>query len=204
MQNTSSAVMQQRKEPSDSFDYFPTQPWATRALCEKLLSLNLARETEIVIEPACGEGHMARPLLEYFRAVKAFDIQPMGYGGQADYLWPDGDYSTDWTITNPPFRLALQFILKALLNSRVGVAMFVRTSFLESVSRYEELFEPHPPTYVFQFTERVPLFKGRLDPRGGTATSYCWVVWLKGFPKQTYFDWISPCRKRLEKEGDYA
>ena len=33
-QNRSSAVMQQRKEPHDSLDDFPTPPWATRALCE--------------------------------------------------------------------------------------------------------------------------------------------------------------------------
>ena len=34
MQNTSSSVMQQRSEPQDSLDDFPTPPWATRALCE--------------------------------------------------------------------------------------------------------------------------------------------------------------------------
>ncbi|MGH8525505.1 MAG: SAM-dependent methyltransferase, partial [Gammaproteobacteria bacterium] len=32
MQNTSHAVMAQRLEPKDSFDDFPTPPWATRAL----------------------------------------------------------------------------------------------------------------------------------------------------------------------------
>lgn len=35
-QNCSSAVMQQRSEPRDSLDDFPTPPWATRALCEWL------------------------------------------------------------------------------------------------------------------------------------------------------------------------
>jgi hypothetical protein len=35
-QNRSSAVMQQRSEPHDSLDDFPTPPWATRALCEFL------------------------------------------------------------------------------------------------------------------------------------------------------------------------
>jgi len=34
MQNTSHAVMAQRVEPHDSLDFFPTPPWATRALCE--------------------------------------------------------------------------------------------------------------------------------------------------------------------------
>lgn len=30
--NRSQAVMSQRSEPHDSFDYFPTPVWATRAL----------------------------------------------------------------------------------------------------------------------------------------------------------------------------
>ena len=33
-QNTFSALMQQRSEPHDGLDDFPTQPWATKALCE--------------------------------------------------------------------------------------------------------------------------------------------------------------------------
>jgi hypothetical protein len=36
-QNTSHAVMAQRFEALDSLDDFPTPPWATRALCEKLI-----------------------------------------------------------------------------------------------------------------------------------------------------------------------
>lgn len=204
-QNTSSAVMQQRREPADSFDYFPTPLWATRALTMMLDKHKLIDGEVIVIDPCCGQGHMTRPLREEFEHVHAYDIQDMGFGEVADYLWPDGDYVTDWTIANPPFRLAQQFILKALVNSRDGVAMFVRTSFLEGIRRHNELFSEHPPYIIFQFTERVPLFKGRVDPRGSSATSYCWIVWKNTIENtSTKFDWIPPCRKRLEREGDYA
>jgi site-specific DNA-cytosine methylase len=46
--NTSPAVMQQRHEPHNSLDDFPTPPWATRALCERLGDLSglTARECE--------------------------------------------------------------------------------------------------------------------------------------------------------------
>ena len=44
-QNRSSAVMAQRKEPPDSLDFFPTPPWATRALCERLASEGIVFET---------------------------------------------------------------------------------------------------------------------------------------------------------------
>lgn len=36
-QNVSTAVMQRRVEAPDSLDFFPTPPWATRALCEHVL-----------------------------------------------------------------------------------------------------------------------------------------------------------------------
>ena len=66
-QNRSSAVMQQRSEPHESLDDFPTPPWATRALCEqlKLLGFDLPRQS--VWEPACNRGYMARVLGEYLR-----------------------------------------------------------------------------------------------------------------------------------------
>jgi hypothetical protein len=200
-QNTSSAVMQQRREPSDSFDYYPTQPWATRALLEQPIG---ADPHHTVLEPACGEGFMSRPLAEFFHDVTSMDVQDMGFGEVGDYLFPGDDRIFDWTITNPPFRLAEDFIEKALRTSRVGVAMFVRMAFLESVGRYESLFSVTPPTQILQFTERVPLFKGRVDPSGGTATAYTWVVWHtnRSFT-DTVFRWIPPCRKRLEREGDY-
>ena len=34
--NRTSAVMQSRREPHDSLDDFPTPPWGTRALLERL------------------------------------------------------------------------------------------------------------------------------------------------------------------------
>ena len=78
-QNTSSAVMQQRIEPNDSLDDYPTPSWATRALIEHVLKpealrqeLTINRETDLppswlrVWEPAANRGYMARPLTEYF------------------------------------------------------------------------------------------------------------------------------------------
>ena len=135
-QNTSHAVMAQRHEPHDSLDDFPTPPWATRALCEQL---NLRDHQEWTAwEPACGRGDMARPLREYFKEVAASDIFDYGYGTVDDFLFPRRTirYDVDWIITNPPFRLAEQFALTALEDARTGVALLVRTQFLESSGRF--------------------------------------------------------------------
>jgi hypothetical protein len=69
-------------------------------------------------------------------------------------------------ITNPPFRLAEQFVLRAMRVARRGVAILARTVFLESVGRYKSIYTKTPPTKFAQFVERVPMVKGRLDIKG--------------------------------------
>ncbi len=203
-QNQSSAVMQQRSEAHDSLDDFPTPPWATRALCEWLIRNGEDIGAAQCREPAANRGHMVKPLREYFRSVEASDVHDYGAGfAVQDYLFGANPPTVDWTITNPPFRLAEQFIERGLATSRKGVAVIVRSAFLEGIGRHERLFAPHPPAYVLQFTERVVMHKGKLSPKGSTATAYAWIVWLNCVT-DTRMRWIAPCRKLLEQDSDYA
>lgn len=71
----------------------------------------------------------------------------------------------------------------------------MRTTFIESIGRYNRLFSEFPPEIFAQFSERVPMVKGRLDPTASTATGYCWLVWRKGKNKNPILKWIPPCRK---------
>ncbi|MEI9804067.1 MAG: SAM-dependent methyltransferase [Pseudolabrys sp.] len=170
-------------KPDDSLDYFPTPPWATRALIEKVLRPHLGTEPlRSAWEPACGEGHIAEVLTEYFDNVAATDIHAYGYGaGDEDFLKSKIGCPADWIVTNPPFGdMTEPFVLRALDLARVGIAMFVRLQWLESVGRYEAIFRDNPPTIIAFFAERVPLCKGRWDPEGSTATAYIWLVWAKG------------------------
>lgn len=199
-QNRSSAVMQQRSEPHASLDDFPTPPWATRALCEYL---PFPTRDLLCREPAANRGHMVGPLREFFASVEASDIHDYGAGFPVqDYLFGPPPSRTDWTITNPPFRLAEQFIERAFQSSDAGVAVIVRSAFLEGVGRYNGLFKRSPPSLILQFSERVVMHKGKLSAKGSTATAYCWLVWIMG-EDGTRFDWIAPCRKRLERAEDY-
>jgi hypothetical protein len=86
-----------------------------------------------------------------------------------------------------------------LARPRQGVAMLTRTVFLESVDRHERLFLKTPPARVGQFSERVPMIKGRLD-----RTGYAWLVWEKDKNGGTALVWIPPCRNALERHDDYA
>lgn len=204
-QNTSHAVMAQRREPPDSLDFFPTPPWATRALLTHVLWPTWI-EGVSAWEPACGEGHMSEVLREYFGDVKASDVFPYGAGQALDFLDEIPFDKIGWVITNPPFKIAEDFALRGLEHADIGVALLVRSVWLEGTGRYARLFRPHPPSIVAQFCERVPMTKGRWDPNASTATSYAWVVWLKKplFPG-TRFEWIPPgCRIALTKPDDAA
>jgi hypothetical protein len=208
-QNTSHAVMAQRKEPLDSLDDFPTPPWATRALIEEVFS-NYWKDKfcqQTCLEPACNRGYMSKVLLEYFLQVSSSDVNDYGCGyGVSNFLDETILFPThDWIITNPPFKKAEEFICRALETSRFGVAMLTRTSFLEGVGRFNRLFNENAPTFVAQFSERVPMVKGRYDPKASTATSYCWLVWMHDrIGEGTEMLWIPPCRKQLERISDYA
>lgn len=204
-QNRSTAVMQRRVEAHDSLDDFPTPPWATRALCE-FLAARWSLTDMVCREPAANRGHMVAPLSEYFGSVEASDVHDYGVGfPQLDYLFGAAPSEVDWTITNPPFRLAEQFIERACATSRVGVAMIVRAAFLEGQGRFDRLFSKNAPAYALQFTERVVMHKGRLAPEGSTATAYAWLIWATHLPALpiTSLHWIAPCRKRLERVSDY-
>jgi len=202
-QNTTHAVMSQRTEHRDSLDDFPTPPWATRALVEHVIgAANASGRT--ALEPACGQGYMSRALAEYFDTVRSFDVHGYGFGYVDDFLnssWADESF--DWVITNPPFKAAEDFVMRALPIARHGVAVLVRTVFIESVGRWERLFRDRPCTTFAQFVERVPIVKGRVDPKATTATGYAWLVWDKGASEHSRIAWIPPSRRTLERPYDY-
>ncbi|MEM8615448.1 MAG: SAM-dependent methyltransferase [Pseudomonadota bacterium] len=210
--------MASRSEPTDSLDDFPTPPWAGRALFEKvLIPRGVFRPIDGKLptcwEPAANRGHLLLALLRYFRRVDYSDIHDYGLVGCVirDYLDDgaldaDARPSADWLITNPPFKLAVQFALQALIDAGVGVALFVRTQWMESEGRFRALFQDNPPDLWAVFCERVPIVKGRIDPEARSATSYSWVIWHgldKDRDRTTELVWIPRCREEMERAGDY-
>jgi hypothetical protein len=148
---------------------------------------------------------MAKVLKEYFRSVWSSDAYHYGYGKVRDFVGePYPENSFDWVVTNPPFRLAEDFVRLSLPVARKGVAILARTVFLESVGRYQGIFRVAPPTKFAQFVERVPMVRGRLDIKATTATGYAWLVWEKATGDIPRLMWVPPCRKSLERAGDYG
>lgn len=188
--NKSSAVMQQRsarvKEGDDpetalyrKLGHFCTPPWAARAGAEILLELDDQART--IWEPACGRGHIAEPLKEYFPVVHATDIHDYGYGGVQDFLLdPPRPGQVDWCFSNPPYHLAAEFLRKGLAVADRGVALLLRIAFLEGVERHGLLYlGDNPLTLCCPFSERVAMVLGGWDPDAQSASCYAWFYFSK-------------------------
>ncbi|GAB5502734.1 SAM-dependent DNA methyltransferase [Pyruvatibacter sp.] len=209
----------ERRTADADLDYFPTPPWGTRALCEWMIAQGLVLADKRVLEPAAGGGWMARVLEEYFASVVASDVKDYGCGYPVrDFLMGDhwvnhgcgggvDSRPADWVISNPPFILGLEFILKAIaLNPSAGIAMLARLSFAEGGKRHRELFAPHPPSHIVQFVDRVAMVKNRVDRKASTATPYAWFIWMPPYTgrNQTEFCWLPPgTRAACERDSDY-
>lgn len=208
-----------RAEPADSLDYFPTPPWATRALVAHVLP-HRALAGATVWEPACGQGHMVGPLTEAVGPggrVIASDIWDHGQGAVHDFLGPalpdfldlvrpvprPAGRPVDWIVTNPPFLHFARFARRALDLAAVGVALFARLSAVEGQGRWRSLYRPHPLAVLAPFCERVPIARGRVIRTGGAPVAYAWLVWRAGAPAGALRP-IPPCKAALERAEDYA
>ena len=69
----STSITNRRMVKEGGADFYPTPPWATRAL--------LAHETFIgnVWEPACGDGAMSRVLADAGLRVESSDVNDYGF-----------------------------------------------------------------------------------------------------------------------------
>lgn len=204
-------------------DNYPTPAHQVNALVSPLVDLLGGSLRGTVIEPCAGdEGNIARALVDFGKdlTVVRSDIQPQ-CGIQCDatlsaewdrlidecqfisgcgntvYRW--GRF--DWTITNPPFNLALPILENAWEFSRVGVAMLLPITWNEptkdgtraSKKRGTPAIPPRAPwlvehadnlRYIMPVSPRPHFRKGEINTETGkeyreNSTTVQWYVWRK-------------------------
>ena len=170
-------------------DYYATDPIAIDELLKKeTLNHN-------VWECACGGLHLSNRLKELGYNVRASDLIKRVEDDNIevlDFLSYQGKYDGD-IVTNPPYILAKEFVLKALDIVKEGnkVAMFLKLLFLESQNRYEELFKLYPPKKIYVFSKRVRCqINGDFSKKDSSAICYAWYVWEKGSTSDPVIKWI--------------
>ena len=172
-------------------DFYATDPIAI----DKLLTVE--KPYHKVWECACGKGHLSNRLREYGYDVFSSDLINRGYGHSGyDFLANLNENINEDIITNPPYKYAKDFVLKALKTIRNGrkAYFFLKVQFLEGKVRKKELFDKYPPKTIYIFSERIMCAKNadfeRMKKGGGSAVAYAWFVWEKGYKGETVVKWI--------------
>lgn len=181
-------------------DYYATD---SRAIDKLLLVEQPHRH---IWECAAGAGHLSKRLKDFGYEVCSSDIKQRGYPLETirDFLSiTKADLQSAWggvdfdILTNPPYKLAKQFVLKGLdllPNENCRLYMFLKLTFLEGKARYNEIFSKTPPHKVYVFSERIMCAKNgefeRMKAGGGSATAFAWFVWQKGYTGDTIVKWI--------------
>jgi hypothetical protein len=145
-------------------------------------------------EPAAGYGAIVHPLRASGRHVVASDIHDYGLPGCAiyDYLTAAAVFGIEGIVTNPPYKLAQQFLAKALGEAGY-VALLLRTNFLMDSERRGKWLDLHEPTRVYLAAPRFPMMHrfGWSGTRAPSNTPHCWAIWQRGapreFPKRLYW-----------------
>ncbi len=187
-------------------DDFPTPPWAVRAFFQ-YVAPELKGQKLLFNEPACGRGFMVKVLKEQKFKVMASDLIDYKKGFKVENYLTSKSRRYDIMLTNPPYKYANQFVLKALGEAEVGVAILLRTIWLESVTRYDQLFDKNPPTRVAVFSRRMQAAHGKLVRGGGAMMSHSWFWWNKRMSRGTppELTWIPPTAQfLLDRDSDYA
>jgi hypothetical protein len=157
-------------------DLYETPPEATRAL------LKVEPLPRYVWECACGRGAIVNELRAAGHQVAASDIANYGvpitcYWG-VDFLQEHtAPAGTELILTNPPYKLAAQFVRHALELCPRAIFL-LRLAFLESVSR-TDILEGGKLARLHIFRNRLPMMHqdGWTGPRASSAIAFMWAVW---------------------------
>ena len=169
----------------DKDDFYPTPPEATQAL----LSVEVFEGD--ILEPACGDGAMSVVLEGAGYPVRSSDLVNRGYGESGlDFVGLGYPYRAANVVTNPPFKLALPFVNRALEVADRKVAMLLKVAFLEGVER-GEMFRRTPLARVWVFSKRVTFRNTkRGEVSGSGMMAFAWFVWEHGYQGRPTLGWL--------------
>lgn len=165
-------------------DFYPTPESTTRALMEREVFLG------DILEPACGDGSMSKVIMKYNHEVSSSDLIDRGYGTKGDFFHEKNRF--DNIITNPPYKCAKEFVLKAKGLANKKIAMLLKLVFLESVNRYIMFKDKDfPLKKVLVFCRRQKIYKKGIIGKNAGLIAYAWFIWDKDYKGEPTIDWIA-------------
>ena len=167
-------------------DFYPTPRETTKEL--------LKRENfeGNIWECACGDGSMTNVLREKYKIVYASDIREDnsidGIKGE-DFLKTSKKF--DNIITNPPYKYAKEFVLKAKQSANKKIALLLKLVFLEGIGRYEMFQDKDfPLKKVYVFCRRQKIYANGIIGKNSGLIAYAWFIWDKSYSGKPIIEWI--------------
>lgn len=152
-----------------------------------------------ILEPSCGAGAIVKVLRDHKKSVDYCDLNNdfslTGiFKNFKDFINDDFD-RYDNIITNPPFSLAKEFILKAKQIANNKIAMLLPLNYLHGVARYNEIYKdrkfPLKTVYVFC---RYGLLEDTIREDGTYKAGmmvYAWYIWDKSYKGEPVIRWLN-------------
>jgi hypothetical protein len=156
-------------------DCYESPPEAVRAL------LRVEELPRYVWEPAAGRGAIVKILRDAGHEVVASDLvdygEPSHFSGRDFLMERKAPDRCEAIVTNPPFRLAEQFVGHALELCPL-VIMLLRLAFFES-ERRTDLLEGRGLARVHAFRKRLPMMhrSGWEGRKASSAIPFAWFCW---------------------------
>lgn len=180
----------QRKLDHSSKDFFQTPHPLTRLLLENEVF------DGTILEPAAGKGAIVKVLKDFDnKEIVAYDLDD---NNGKDFLTEDRCFSN--IITNPPFKLAHQFILHSKQLANQKIAMLLPLNYLHGQKRFNEIWTDtlFPLASVYIFTRYVMFdTKLRKDDKliSNGFMTFAWFVWDKKHQGPPAIKWL-PIEKK--------
>jgi hypothetical protein len=158
------------------WDFYRTPRPATQALLDR------ERFQGYILEPAAGDGAIVEVLEQGGYKVLSSDIRT-----GTDFLV--SHRIVDNLVTNPPYRVAHEFVSHAKRVALKKIAMLLRLDFLHGSGRYE-LFQDRnfPLARVYVFSRRLQFSP---DNTGSPMMSHAWFVWDRSCHGSPRLGWIA-------------
>jgi hypothetical protein len=170
-------------------DFYETPDVAVEAL------MRVEKLPHHIWEPACGRGRIVNILRAYGRTVWATDLNNYGCPNsesRIDFLMEhQRRFDVEAIVTNPPFKLAEQFVEHALFMCP-RVIMLLRLAFYESARR-SHILENAGLARIHCFRKRLPMMHrdGWEGRKANSGMAFAWYVWDREHKGPTEIDRIS-------------
>ncbi len=174
-------------------DFYSTPSRATRLLLKKEIFPNK------IFEPACGIGAISKVLLENKYLIYSSDKINRGYTENIIDFFdiekiPENCMSV---ITIPPFKCKYNnkiirvedWVIHSFEIGAEKIALFLKTTALAG-KRRSEIFETCGFKKLWQFREKVSLYRGDIEMDNSGMMDFAWFIFEKNYKDEPRIGWL--------------